>query len=81
MTWNPMRQNYDRHHDGPRCDRCGTTDVVALTGSYFNTEMICLACSDTERAHPDFERARRAENAAVLRGDYNYPGVGKPADL
>lgn len=62
------------------CDRCGK-ESVGSTGSYFNTETICFECADRERAHPDFERARRVETEAVQRGDYNFPGVGLPPDL
>lgn len=62
-----------------RCQRCGAETLVT-TGSYFDTQMICLAC-DKRGAHPDFERARRAELEAVKAGDYNYPGIGLPADL
>lgn len=63
-----------------RCERCGAeTYVVSM--SWFNTEMICLACQARERAHPDFAAAKAAEEAAVRRGDYNFPGVGLPPDL
>jgi len=44
--------------------------------SYFNTDSICMECSKKERARPDFEKAREAEEAAVRSGDYNFPGVG-----
>lgn len=62
------------------CDRCGN-QVMGVTGSYFNTETICFTCADLERKHPEFEEARRVENEAVARGDYNFPGVGLPAGL
>jgi hypothetical protein len=44
--------------------------------SMFNTQEICLDCSDAERKRPDFEAAREAEAAAVRSGDYNFKGVG-----
>lgn len=62
------------------CDRC-KKETFAITGSYFNTEMICIECDERERAHPDFARAQEIENQAVKRGDYNFPGIGLPADL
>lgn len=62
------------------CDRCHK-QTCASTGSYFNTDTICLDCAEKERAHPEFERARRIESEAVRRGDFNFPGIGKPADL
>lgn len=58
------------------CDRCGK-EAFALTGSYFNMEMICLACDKEEREDPRFEEARRAEHEAVRRGDFNFRGIGR----
>jgi hypothetical protein len=62
------------------CERCGKQSSGS-TGSYFNTEQICFACSKIEREHPAFEEARRAENEAVRNGNYNFGGVGLPSDL
>ena len=62
------------------CDRCGEA-VSAFTTSYFNTDTICVVCSEKERAHPQFEDARRIETEAVQRGDYNFPGIGLPPEL
>lgn len=63
-----------------RCDRCGA-DALASTGSYFNLDQICMTCAERERQHPDFERARQVEIEACQRGDYNFAGIGKPANL
>ncbi len=52
-----------------------------LVMSFFNTQMICLACEAAEKAHPAYVAAHEAEVAACLRGDYNFPGVGLPVDL
>jgi len=49
--------------------------------SYFNTDDCCLDCLEKERQHPDYKRAKEAEMRAVQRGDYNFPGVGRPSDL
>ena len=62
------------------CDRC-RQPTNAHTGSYFNLEQICLDCAGREREHPDYERARQAEAAACQQGNFNFPGIGKPADL
>jgi len=43
--------------------------------------MICETCAGRERRHPEFEEARRAEEAAVRNGDFEFPGIGKPGDL
>ena len=49
--------------------------------SYFNTQMICETCETKEIAHPKYKEAREAENKAVRYGDYNFAGIGLPADL
>ena len=63
-----------------KCDRCGATNT-SLTMSFFNTDMICPCCEEKEHNHPDYERAKEIERAHVIAGDYNFIGVGKPADL
>ena len=62
------------------CERCGQSGV-ALTGSFFDENLICPRCNDIERAHPDFQRAHETEVQQVQAGNYNYPGVGVPAGL
>jgi recombinational DNA repair protein (RecF pathway) len=62
------------------CDRCGY-ETNAFTGSYFNTEIICLRCRTEEEKHPLWEKAREMELQAVQRGDNNFPGIGLPDEL
>lgn len=62
--------------DNGRCDRC-YKETGMLTGSYFDTDMICLACDKEERASPRFQEAQRAENEAVRQGDFNFKGIGR----
>jgi hypothetical protein len=62
------------------CHRCGQASS-SHSMSFFNTDLLCPACIEVERQHPQYEAARRAEGDAVLRGDLNFPGIGKPADL
>ena len=68
------------HNTDFLCDRCGERPI-ALTMSKFNTDMVCRVCEDKEKAHPKYDEAVEAELAAVRRGEYNYPGIGKPEDL
>lgn len=49
--------------------------------SIFNTDMCCLECIEIERAHPDFQKARDVELDELLKGNYNFPGIGLPEDL
>lgn len=62
-----------------KCDRCHK-ETNTFTGSYFNTEMICLECDSLERRHPDYERAKEVERQEVLKCNYNYEGIGLPSD-
>jgi len=49
--------------------------------SFFNTDMICPECEAKEKAHPDYELARKVERAECLKGNLNYPGIGLPRDM
>ena len=52
--------------------------------SRFNTDMICCGtdgCIEKERNHPQYMEAATAELDALKGGDFNFPGIGKPADL
>ena len=60
-----------------RCQRCGQPST-SFTGSWFSAELICLACSEIEEAHPDFTYAHDVETEAVKRGNLNVEGVGWP---
>lgn len=62
------------------CDRC-EQETRITTMSIFNTDTICMKCKAKEREHPQFEAARQAELAACKQGNYNFAGIGKPADL
>jgi len=63
------------------CVRCGNKHPFSVTMSRFNTDTICGPCEDKERAHPMYAEAARVELEAVKRGNYNFPGIGKPGDL
>lgn len=63
-----------------KCDRCGEI-VRVLQGSMFNTQMVCKSCLSIERKHPKYKEAREVERKQVLMGNYNYEGIGLPADL
>ncbi len=62
------------------CDRCSRSTNV-ITCSYFNTEMICMKCKEKEKAHSKYEEAVKVEREHVLKGNMNFPGIGKPNDL
>ena len=57
------------------CDRCGQPTGGTTTMSAFNQDVICIPCKDEEKKDPDYDAAVRAEQEAIRRGDYNFPGV------
>ena len=68
-------EDFDGH-----CARCRKRTIVT-TMSWFNRDIVCMECSDLERTHPDFQRAHDVEEEEVRRGNFNYPGIGLPADF
>lgn len=64
----------------PVCPRCKLKTNVTIM-SQFNTEMICLPCKNIEQQHPKYQQAVEAELAEIAKGNFNFPGIGKPADL
>lgn len=63
---------------GP-CQRCGDPTISTIY-SMFNTQMICFPCKTLEEAHPGYAEAVQVEREHVQHGDYNFPGIGLPAD-
>lgn len=61
------------------CDRCRKATNM-ITMSRFNTDELCSPCEDLERKHPAYKKAQDAEHAEVVRGNYNFSGIGLPAD-
>lgn len=59
------------------CQRCGEK-TNSFTMSWFNTDNICIPCSDKEEAHPDIKLAKDVEVAHVKVGNTTYPGIGFP---
>lgn len=62
------------------CDRCGKETLIH-TMSMFNTDVICMDCKEREKEHPQYVDAVEADNDQIRAGNYNFPGIGKPADL
>ena len=63
-----------------KCERC-RLKVESVTMSRFNIQMICPKCETKEKAHPMYKEAKEREFEEVKRGNYNFAGIGKPADL
>lgn len=63
-----------------KCDRCGKETIIHRM-SKFNTDNCCMNCIDKETKHPLYKAACDADIEAVRNGNYNFEGIGKPADL
>lgn len=63
-----------------KCDRCNSV-TNTLKMSFFNTDMCCISCIKKEQLHSKYDEAKRAERQQILKGNYNFAGIGKPADL
>jgi hypothetical protein len=62
------------------CDRCRCKTTLTIM-SMFNQDILCPECKDAEEQHPAYADAVAAELRQVQAGNYNYPGIGRPADL
>lgn len=62
------------------CDRCGKI-LKVRTMSRFNEDCICEECSKKEKEHSLYKKAVKEEIEEVKKGNYNFKGIGKPADL
>lgn len=51
------------------------------TMSWFNKQVICLECDAEELTHPEIKKAKKIELSYCKKGDYNFRGIGLPADL
>lgn len=65
---------------GTICNRCGMAITISIV-SRFNTDVLCLPCSEKERAHPLYSEAVAREEEAIRGGNLNFKGIGKPHDL
>jgi len=60
-----------------KCDRCErVTD--SHTTSFFNTDTICMPCAKEECTFPEYTKAKEREREEVLKGNFNFEGIGLP---
>lgn len=57
------------------CHRCHQ-ETNGHIMSMFNEQLICFDCSDKERKRDDFKAARKADEDAIRRGNFNFKGIG-----
>ena len=55
------------------CQRCNV-ETKTLTGSRFNTQMICKTCEQKEKQHKDYQKAYDAELNEVKKATITLKG-------
>jgi ribosomal protein L40E len=65
----------DRFFTQKICDRCGDSLDKGRIMSRFNTDCICMDCSEKEKKDKDYEKAMKAEHEEIKKGNYNYKGI------
>lgn len=64
----------DRFLTQERCSRCSKL-LTARSMSRMNGDVLCMDCLETEKAHPRYQEAVKAELEQVKAGNYDYPGL------
>ena len=62
------------------CMRCRRQSWL-IVRSAFDHRDICQECKTTERMHPKYIHALKADDAAMMKGDRNFEGIGLPTEL
>ena len=66
--------NQLREWDG-HCQRCyNKTDIYTM--SMFDVALVCTSCLNSEKNHPNYIKACKAEEEAVKSGNMNFKGIG-----
>lgn len=58
------------------CERCGTPLNGVRTMSRFNTQTICMKCSEKEKNHSRYDEAVKADLEEIKLGNLNFEGIG-----
>lgn len=57
------------------CDRCKKDLKNGRIMSMFNTDCICLDCSDKEKKDKDYKKAQEADIEEIKKGNFNFKGI------
>ena len=68
MTYPETYKNWDGI-----CHEC-EEETSSWTMSMYSTKLICWDCKDKEMQRDDYHLAVEADEAAIRRGNHNYPG-------
>lgn len=59
-----------------KCERCKTPTNGTTIMSMFNTQVICMPCKEEEKENPRYMEAVEADRKAIMKGNYNFRGIG-----
>jgi len=65
----------DKFFNQKHCDRCGGDLKNGRIMSMFNTDCICMACSNKEKLDKDYKKAVEADHEQIKKGNYNFEGI------
>ncbi|MBR9648606.1 gamma-glutamylcyclotransferase [Clostridium tyrobutyricum] len=65
----------DKFFTQKTCGRCGGPLEKGRIMSMFNTECICMACSEKEKKDKDYDKAAKVDCEEIKKGNYNYKGI------
>ena len=57
------------------CDRCGRNLDGGRIMSMFNTNCICIPCSEKEKHEKDYDKAVKADHEQIRKGNFNFKGI------
>jgi hypothetical protein len=59
------------------CQRCHEKSDFHIM-SMFDVSLICVACLEAEKEHPNYDKACAAELKELQKGNKNFKGIGYP---
>ena len=65
----------DQFFNKKRCDRCGGSLDGGRIMSMFSEACICMSCKEKELKDPEYDKAVKADNEEIKRGNYNFKGI------
>ena len=57
------------------CDKCGESLESGRIMSMFNTDCICMKCSEKEKHEEDYDAAVKADHEQIRKGNYKFKGI------
>ena len=65
----------DKFFSQKTCDRCCSNLDGGRIMSMFNTDCICITCSEKEKQNKNYDKAVEADHMQIRKGNYNFKGI------